>query len=438
MADEFRLIRSFHDAGEPYRIKTRVAVLHYWGSLRSWTLSGHFHETYMHDLIHINVALSGLPVDVKFISFEDVKNGILKDVDVVINAGRAGSAWSGGDAWKDEELVTALTKWVHEGGCFIGVNEPSAVEGYDTYFRMAHVLGIDEDTGARVCHGRWTFETADPEHLIPEGADVEAKENRYLTDGKAQVLLADGGKPLITLNHFGKGLGIYLSSFQVNLWNTRMLYQLIRYAGGEGTFGSYMTDNLYTECAYYPESKKLVVINNSDTEQRMHNEKERPTEYFPDGTPIDDWFYDIGMPELEELGRPYVLTEYGIWDDGKVYTKEIQKVIDLAAEEGGGVLVVPPGTYLTGALYFKQGVNLYVSAGATLKGSDDISDYDLAETRIEGETCLYFTALINADGLNGFTMCGPGTIDGNGLKTWKARDPGWSICPTVEMCGSPV
>ena len=69
----------------------------------------------------------------------------------------------------------------------------------------------------------------------------------------------------------------------------------------------------------------------------MHNEKERPTEYFPDGTPIDDWFYDIGMPELEELGRPYVLTEYGIWDDGKVYTKEIQKVIDLAAEEGGGV-----------------------------------------------------------------------------------------------------
>ena len=46
-----------------------------------------------------------------------------------------------------------------------------------------------------------------------------------------------------------------------------MLYQLIRYAGGEGVSGLYMTDNLYTECAYYPESKKLVVINNSDKEQ---------------------------------------------------------------------------------------------------------------------------------------------------------------------------
>lgn len=267
VSDEFRLIRSFHDAGKPYTIRTRVAVLHNWGALRSWTLSGHFHETYMHDLIHINEALSGLPVDVKFISFEDVKKGALKDVDVVINAGYAGSAWSGGDNWKDDEVVTILTKWVHDGGAFIGVNEPSATEGYDTYFRMAHVLGIDEDTGARVCHGRWSFTADDTEEILPEGATVLPKEHLYLTDGKAQVLLAEDDKPLVTVNQFGKGKGIYLASFQVDLENTRMLYQLIRYAGGEGVSGLYMTDNLYTECAYYPESKKLVVINNSDKEQ---------------------------------------------------------------------------------------------------------------------------------------------------------------------------
>ena len=267
VSDEFRLIRSFHDAGKPYTIRTRVAVLHSWGALRSWTLSGHFHETYMHDLIHINEALSWLPVDVKFISFEDVKKGALKDVDVVINAGYAGSAWSGGDNWKDNEVVTILTKWVHDGGAFIGVNEPSATEGYDTYFRMAHVLGIDEDTGARVCHGRWSFTADDTEEILPEGATVLPKEHLYLTDGKAQVLLAEDDKPLVTVNQFGKGKGIYLASFQVDLENTRMLYQLIRYAGGEGVSGLYMTDNLYTECAYYPESKKLVVINNSDKEQ---------------------------------------------------------------------------------------------------------------------------------------------------------------------------
>ncbi len=267
LTDEFRMIRSFHDAGKPYEIKTKVAVLHYWGKLRSWTLSGHFHETYMHDLIHINEALSGLPVDVKYISFEDVKNGALDDVDVVINAGYAGSAWSGGDAWKDDALVTILTKWVHEGGTFLGVNQPSAVAGYDNYFRMAHVLGIDEDTGAKVCHGKWQFNAADEEGILPAGAHVAAKPKRYLTDGKAKVLMAEDGQPVVTVNEFGKGKGIYLASFDVDLANTRMLYQLIRYAGGEGITGKYMTDNLNCECAYYPVSKKLVVINNSGEEQ---------------------------------------------------------------------------------------------------------------------------------------------------------------------------
>lgn len=143
-------------------------------------------------------------------------------------------------------------------------------------------------------------------------------------------------------------------------------------------------------------------------------------EFFPDGTPVDAWFYDTRIPKPSELGRQYILTQYHILDDGKIHTQEIQKLIDRAAEEGGGVIVVPAGTYLTGSLFFRQGVNLYVAEGGTLKGSDDISDYPVCETRMEGETCRYFAALINADGLDGFTMCGPGTIDGNGLKSWKA------------------
>lgn len=143
-------------------------------------------------------------------------------------------------------------------------------------------------------------------------------------------------------------------------------------------------------------------------------------ELFPDGSVIDDWFFDTNVPKLEELGKQYVLTQYNILDDGRIHTEEIQELIDTAAENGGGVIVVPAGTYLTGALFFKQGVNLYVAEGGTLKGSDDPSDYPVMETRIEGETCQYFCALINADGVDGFTMCGPGTIDGNGLRAWKA------------------
>lgn len=143
-------------------------------------------------------------------------------------------------------------------------------------------------------------------------------------------------------------------------------------------------------------------------------------EFFPDGSSIDDWFYDEAIPTLEELGQQYVLTKYNILADGKIYTKEIQALIDMVHENGGGVIVVPPGTYMTGSLFFKQGVHLYVAEGGVLKGSDDISDYEVRTTRIEGETCKYFTALINVDGVDGFTMCGPGTIDGNGMRSWKA------------------
>lgn len=267
LTQEFHMIQDFHKKGAPYRINTKVAVLHSWGALRSWTLSGHFHETYQHDLIHINESLAGLPVEVSFLSFEDVKAGALSGIDVVINAGYAGSAWSGGDAWKDDKLVEVLTEWVYQGGTFIGVNEPSATAGYDTYFRMAHVLGVDEDTGERICHGKWLFDTADPEKLVPDGAALISKPNRYLTDGKAQVLMEDDKTPVLSIHDFGKGKGIYLSSFQFNDANTRLLYQLIRYAGGEEITGMYMTDNCYTECAYYPESQTLVVINNSEDVQ---------------------------------------------------------------------------------------------------------------------------------------------------------------------------
>lgn len=269
IADEFRSLKELHHAGKPYHCKTRVAVLHFWGSMRSWSLSGHFHETYMHDLIHINEALSGLPLEVSFINFEDVKNGALEHVDVVINAGMAGSAWSGGDAWKDEAVIEKLTRWVYEGGAFIGVGEPSAVAGYDSYFRMAHVLGVDEDTVDRVCHGKWSFavDEAAADQVIPEGASIPEGVKCHLTDGKASVLAEHNSNPLLVRNVFGKGQGIYLSKFNVNNANTKLLLNLILDAGGEAVDGLYLTDNAEMECAFYPESRTLIVINNAETAQ---------------------------------------------------------------------------------------------------------------------------------------------------------------------------
>ena len=137
---------------------------------------------------------------------------------------------------------------------------------------------------------------------------------------------------------------------------------------------------------------------------------------FPDGTEISAWFNDTKSVDLQKLGRQYKLTDYGIFSDGRVHTTDIQALIDKAAGEGGGVIVVPQGIYMTGGLHFRQGTHLYIEDGGVLMGSDFIGDYPLGKTRIEGETCTYFGALINADGLDGFTISGKGAIDGNGLK----------------------
>lgn len=144
-------------------------------------------------------------------------------------------------------------------------------------------------------------------------------------------------------------------------------------------------------------------------------------EFFPDGiTPIDDWFYNTRVPDLSELVTPYNITDFGAKADGNIYTKEIQSAIDTAHANGGGVIVIPKGKFTSGALFFKSGVNLYLEEGATLMGSDDICDYPLCQTRIEGQWRLYFPALVNADRNDGFTLCGKGVIDGNGFKAWRA------------------
>jgi polygalacturonase len=142
---------------------------------------------------------------------------------------------------------------------------------------------------------------------------------------------------------------------------------------------------------------------------------------FPDGSPIPKWFSDTSKIDLAKLGKQYNITEHGVVNDSNVLqTKTIQAIIDKASKEGGGVIVIPTGTFLSGALFFKPGTHLHVSEKAVLKGSDNITDYPIMPSRMEGQNLDYFPALVNAYGVNGFTISGKGIIDGNGKKYWEA------------------
>ena len=148
--------------------------------------------------------------------------------------------------------------------------------------------------------------------------------------------------------------------------------------------------------------------------------KQPKQQLWPDGSVMSEWFSDTTKVDVETLGKKYVITEYGVgMDSTVVQTAKIQAVIDKAAQMGGGVVVVPKGTFLSGSLFFKQGTHLYIEEGGKLKGSERIADFEIKETRIEGQTCKYFTALVNAEGIDGFTIAGKGTIDGNGYHYWN-------------------
>ena len=70
--------------------------------------------------------------------------------------------------------------------------------------------------------------------------------------------------------------------------------------------------------------------------------KKQTQPLWPDGTPIAEWFNDTTKVDVNTLGKKYVITEYGVKNDSSiVQTDAIQKVIDLAASNGGGVIVIP-------------------------------------------------------------------------------------------------
>lgn len=161
--------------------------------------------------------------------------------------------------------------------------------------------------------------------------------------------------------------------------------------------------------------------------------KQQDFKTWPDGSKVDQWFNKTDRPDAKKLGKEYVVTDYGVTaaDSTLLQTAELQKVIDLAAENGGGVIVIPEGTYLSGSLFFKPGTHLYLAKNAKLKGSDSITNYEIIQTRLEGQTIPYFAALINADKCDGFTIFGEGTIDGNGHRFY---DEFWLRRKVLPKC----
>ncbi|MFT7775056.1 glycoside hydrolase family 28 protein [Roseateles sp.] len=123
---------------------------------------------------------------------------------------------------------------------------------------------------------------------------------------------------------------------------------------------------------------------------------------------------------------------FGARGDGiSLDTRALQAAIDAAALQRME-LRLPPGVYLTGALFLKSGMTLRLDRGATLLGSRDLADYPLLPTRVAGIEMRWPAALVNVYGEHDVGLVGEGCIDGDGQVFW---DSYWALRAAYEPRG---
>ena len=279
VADEFRTIYAAVDNKKPW-CRLKAGLLNAWGKKRSWMSHMVAHELWYQQIYSyqgILEAISGLPVDIEFLSFDEVKDGVPQDIDVIINAGDAYTSYSGGKEWLDERLQSSIRRFVYNGGGFIGVGEPTACEGNGRYFQLADVLGVDEEIGYTLSVDKYNI-TKVPHELTAglESVDYgEDKKNIYALE-KTKVLdiafsdrfkrNVNVGEVKMAVNEYGRGRSFYITGLPYSFENSRLLYKAMCYAAKKDLNVCYAT-NAATECNYYPAAKKYAVVNNSDQPQ---------------------------------------------------------------------------------------------------------------------------------------------------------------------------
>ena len=271
VCNEFRELYENIKGTTPYCIKT-VAVLNSWGKMRAWGCHMVHHALYQkqnYSYAGIIEALSGAPFDVKFISFDDIRRdpAILDSIDVIINVGDGDTAHTGGAEWEDPAISAAVRKFVHNGGGFIGVGEPSGHQYQGRYFQLAKVLGVEKETGFTLNYDKYNWE-AKPDHFIL--ADVkdevdfgEGKKSIYAYEG-TDILVQKDKEVQMAVNSFGDGRSVYISGLPYSFENSRVLYRAILWAAhGEESLHKWFSTNYNVEVHAFVANGKYCVVNNT-------------------------------------------------------------------------------------------------------------------------------------------------------------------------------
>ncbi len=302
VCDEFRAIHDRTKSTKPYSAKFKVAVLNAWGVCRSWMTHQVAHSLWnqrCYSYLGILEALSGLPFEVEFISFDDIRNnGISRDTGVIINAGDAGTAWSGGEHWKDEKIVSAVREWVYGGGGFIGVGEPTACEYNGAFFQLSDVLGVQKEAGFSVSSNKPSFSINDSHFItadIREPMDYgEGMNSVYRYCESAEILAVNNLSCSLAANTYGRGRAVYMAGLPFSMQNTRMLSRAIFWsAGREAEMQIWFSENSEVECTAYPGAGCYAAANSSFERQKTTIVKADGEKHIVELAPLECKWFEI-------------------------------------------------------------------------------------------------------------------------------------------------
>lgn len=274
VTDEFRDIYATIKNVKPHT-GLKVGILNAWGKMRTWQTHIVAHgKPYKQAYSYLGIleSLSGAAVDVEFINFDDIReHGIADDIDVILNVGDAGTAFSGGEHWLDADVTATIREWVGQGGGFIGVGEPSAIHHGGRYFQLANVLGVDKELGFSLSTNKYFMDKVE-KHFITEDSVAfdfgESMKNVYSLQKSTEIIEIDGDDIHMSSTAFGEGRGVYIAGLPYSHENTRLLMRSMYYAAGkEAHFYKWMATNIHCEVHAYPEIQKYAVVNNSNVEQ---------------------------------------------------------------------------------------------------------------------------------------------------------------------------
>ena len=281
--DEFRELWEKRGGAVSSKASFKIAFLNAWGRLRAWQGYQVAHSSWnqrAYSYLGLLEAVSGMSFEVDFIGFDEVlREGVPRGVGVLINAGDALTSWSGGEIWKNAGLQETIREWVHGGGGFVGVGEPSAFEHQGRFFQLEDVLGVQKEIGFSLSRRKPRPEATEGHFIlareggrgIPNGERIDFGEGMrgiYAVSPATAVLAEENLSVALSANRFGDGRGVYIAGLPFSLRNARLLRRCLFWAAGrEAEADAWTSGNMYVETAYYPDRGLAVAVNLSSETQ---------------------------------------------------------------------------------------------------------------------------------------------------------------------------